>query len=97
MKIVLTESGGFVGVPLHYEVDVSALSATDVSALEMTMASTSANPPQSPTSAGGIRIRLETDDGNVKELNLSHTDRPSRETSDLVERLRSCAKIMPKD
>jgi len=94
MRIVLTESGGVVGVPVDYEVDASGLSAADLSTLEKTVeaATASAQPP--PTSAGGVCIRVEGDDGSVKELKLSHAKRPSPEVIELVERLRSSAKIM---
>jgi hypothetical protein len=95
MRIFLIESGGFVGVPLRYEVDASALDAPVLSALERAMAAAPAGMQPPPTSAGGVRIRLERDDGSAKELTLSHAA-PTRETAELVQRLRACAKIVHK-
>jgi hypothetical protein len=96
MRIFLIESGGFVGVPLRYEVDESALDASVLSALERAMAAAPAGMQSSPTSsAGGVRIRMERDDGSAKELTLSHAA-PTQETAELVQRLRACAKIVHK-
>lgn len=93
MRIFLIERGGFVGVPLRYEVDLSALAAADLSALEQALATKAAGPPPPPTSAGEVRIRVERDDGSVNELTLSHAA-PDRELAELVERLRASAQIV---
>jgi hypothetical protein len=95
MRIVLIDSGGFVGVPLQYEVDVSELGAGDVPALERALVTAAAEPPPPPTSAGETCIRLERDDGSVNELTLSHSA-PAPEIAELVQRLRACAKMMRK-
>jgi hypothetical protein len=94
MRIILIESGGFVGVPLRYEVDVSALDAAVLSGLERAMVTATAGPQPPPTSAGGVRIRLERDDGSVNELTLSHAA-PAPEIAELAQRLRACAKLVP--
>jgi hypothetical protein len=93
MRIFLIERGGFVGVPLRYEVDVSALDATDLSALEQALATKTARPQPPPTSAGEVRIRVERDDGSVDELTLSHAA-PDPEFAGLVQRLRAAAEIV---
>lgn len=93
MRIVLIESGGFVGVPLRYEVDVSALDAGVLSVLERAMATAAAGPRPPLSSAGAVRIRMERDDGSVNELTLSHAP-PAPEFADLAERLRACAKLV---
>ena len=93
MRIFLIESGGFVGVPLRYEVDVSALGAAVKSALERAMVTATAGPQPPPTSAGGVCIRMVRDDGSVNELTLSHAA-PAPEIDELVQRLRACAKVV---
>ena len=93
MRIILIESGGFVGVPLRYEVDVSALDAGVLSVLERAMATAAAGPRPPLSSAGAVRIRMERDDGSVNELTLSHAP-PAPEFADLAERLRACAKLV---
>lgn len=93
MRIVLIESGGFVGLPLRYEVDVPALGAAVLSTLERAMATATAGPQSPPTSAGGVCIRMVRDDGSVNELTLSHAA-PAPEIDDLVQRLRACAKVV---
>jgi len=93
MRIFLIESGGFVGVPLRYEVDATALGASVLSALERAMAAAPAE-EQPSTSAGETRIRLEGDDGSIRELTLSHAA-ATRETAELVENLRAFARIVP--
>ncbi len=93
MRIVLIESGGFLGVPLRYEVDVSALGAADLSALERAMVTATAEPQPAPTSAGGVCIRMERDDGSVNELTLSHAA-PAPEIAELVQRLRAYARMV---
>ena len=95
MRIFLIESGGFVGVPLRYEVDESALDASVLSTLERAMAAASTEAQPSTTSAGGVRIRLERDDGITRELILSHAA-PTQEIAELVQHLRACAKIVAK-
>jgi len=96
MRIFLIESGGFVGVPLRYEVDASALEASVLSTLERVMVAAPAGAQSLPTSAGGVRIRLEHDDGSASELALSHAA-PAQEIAELVQRLRACAKIAAKE
>lgn len=93
MRIVLIESGGYVGVPLEYEVDVSALGEADVSALESAMVTASAEPQSAPSPAGEVSIRMESDDGSVNELTVSN-DAPAPEFAELVDRVRACAKIV---
>jgi hypothetical protein len=93
MRIFLIESGGFVGVPLRYEVDASKIEPSVVSSLERAMVTAPAGVKSPPTSAGEVRIRLERDDGSVNELTLSHAA-PSREIGELVQRLRASAKIV---
>lgn len=95
MKIFLIESGGFVGVPLQYEVNVSALEKTVFSALKRVVKeiNTLTTPP--PTSAGEITIRIEHDDGSINEISTSHAS-PSKEIVELVQHLRTFAKIVPK-
>ncbi|MCP4700960.1 MAG: hypothetical protein GY862_29510 [Gammaproteobacteria bacterium] len=93
MRIVLIESGGFVGVSLQYEVDVSALDAADLSVLERAMVTATAGSQPPPTSAGGVCIRMERDDRSVNELTLSHAT-PAPEIAELIQRLRTCAKII---
>ena len=95
MRIVLIDSGGFVGVSLRYEVDASALDAAVLSALERAMVTATAGAQFPPTSAGGVSIRMERDDGSVSELTLSHAA-PVPEIAELVERLRASAKIVRK-
>ena len=90
MRISLIESGGFVGVPLRYEVDVSALGPSDLFALEQAADAAGAARQPAPTSAGGVCIRMERDDGSVKELTLSHAA-PTPEIAELAQRLRACA------
>lgn len=97
MRIVLVESGGFVGVPLEYEVDVCALGAADVSALKSAMVTAPAEPHPAPNSAGGLCIRMEDDDGSENELTLSNAaPGPATEIAALVDRVRACAKLVPK-
>ena len=93
VRIVLIESGGFVGVPLRYEVDMSALDAGVLSVLERAMATVAVGPRPPLSSAGGVCIRMERDDGSVNELTLSHA-LPVPEFANLVERLRTCAKLV---
>ncbi len=93
MRIFLIESGGFVGVPLRYEVDVPALGAAVLPALERALATAAAGPQPPPTSAGGVCIRMVRDDGSVNELTLSHAA-PAPEVDKLVQRLRACAKLV---
>jgi len=95
MRIVLIESGGFVGVPLRYEVDVSALDAAVLTALERAMVTATAGPQPPPTSAGGVCIRVEREDGSVNELTLSHAA-PAPEIAQLLQRLHACAKMVSK-
>ena len=95
MRIVLIESGGFVGVPLRYEVDVSALDAAVLTALERAMVTAAAGPQPPPTSAGGVCIRVEREDGSVNELTLSHAA-PAPEIAQLLQRLHACAKMVSK-
>ena len=91
MRIVLIESGGFVGIHLRYEVDLAALDKAVLPALERAVKT--ATPRPQPTSAGATCIRIERDDGTVDELDLSHAT-PDRELTKLVERLRACAKMV---
>lgn len=93
MQIVLIERGGFVGAPLRYKVDMSVLDAADVTALERAMVTAAAEPQTPPTSAGEVCIRLERDDGSVRELTLSNAVR-APEVAELVQRLRACAQVM---
>ena len=93
MRISLIESGGFVGVSLRYEVDVSALGPVVLSALEQAAETVTAERQPAPTSAGGVSIRMELDDGSVKELTLSNAA-PIPEIAELVQRLRACATIV---
>ncbi len=94
MRIVLIESGGFVGVPLRYEVEVSKIGATVLAELERVLQAAGRMPPPAPTSAGSVKIRVEQDDGRVRELVLSHSSQPAPEIADLVERLRRGARII---
>ena len=64
MRIVLKETGGFVGVELTYEVDLRALGAADLSALGSALAKATAERKSEPTPAGGLCIRMERDDGS---------------------------------
>lgn len=93
MRIVLIESGGFVGIHLRYEVDLGALDRAVLPALERVMKTAAPRAQPQPTSAGETCIRIERDDGTVDELNLSHAA-PDPEIAELVERLRSCAKMV---
>ncbi len=95
MKIFLIESGGFVGVPLWYEVNVSALEKTVFSALKQAVMAGDALTNPLPTSAGEVTIRIENDDGSINEITTSHAA-PSREIVELIRNLRAFAKIVPK-
>jgi hypothetical protein len=66
MRIVLIESGGFVGVPLRYEVEVTAVGAATLAALERALQTAATSPQPPPTSAGGVKIRIEHEDGRVR-------------------------------
>ena len=91
MRVVLIESGGFVGTPVRYEVDVSAIDAAIWSALEQAVAAATGEPRPPLTSAGGLCIRVERDDGGVSELTLSYAA-PAAGLAELADRLRACAK-----
>ncbi len=93
MRIVLIESGGFVGVPLRYEVEVSAVGGATLAALERALQVTAKAPQPPSTSAGGVVIRVEREDGRVRELVLSHST-PAPEITELVQHLRRHAKII---
>jgi len=95
MRILLIESGGFVGIPLTYEVDLQALGAEPVAALERAIQNGLSEPAPPPTSAGGVSVRLERDDGSIGELTVSNAA-ASAEAGPLVQRLRACARIMPR-
>jgi hypothetical protein len=91
MRILLIQSGGFVGRPLRYEVDVSKLSQPDLAALERAMAEVPAARPPAMTSAGETRVRLERDDGTVAERSISHAN-PDPRLGQLADKLRAHAK-----
>ena len=91
MRILLIESGGFVGIPLTYEVDLRALGAEPV-ALERAIKKAVSEPDLAPTSAGGVLIRLERDDGSTGELSASNAAL-SADIGPLVQRLRACARV----
>jgi hypothetical protein len=93
MRITLIESGGFVGVPLQYEVDLSALDKKILTDLERITTSETSRLQPEPNSAGNIKIRLETDDGSVKELTMSYAS-PDPKITKLLQQLRACARIM---
>jgi hypothetical protein len=93
MRIFLTESGGVVGLPIRYEVDESALDGADLSTLEEVIATAAVGPRPVPTSAGECCIRVERDDGSISEITLSHAA-PAPEIAELVQRLRSFAKVV---
>lgn len=93
MRIFLIESGGFVGVPLRYEVEVSAVGVAALAALEHALKVTVKAPQPPSTSAGGVTIRVEREDGRVSELILSHST-PAPEIAELVQLLRRHAKII---
>jgi hypothetical protein len=94
MRIFLIESGGIVGIPLRYEVDISLLGNELLLELERTM---DKMPPHAPSSAGEVLVRLERDDGSVKEFNLSNDVSVTPDIVNLVRHLRECAKIVRKD
>ncbi len=89
----MIESGGFVGIPVRYEVDLTALGAEAVTALERAIDKSMFEPEPLPTSAGGVSIRLERDDGSTGELTVSNA-KASPEVGPLVQRLRACARVM---
>lgn len=93
MRIVLIESGGFVGLPLRYEVEVTTIGAAALAALERALQKAATTPRSPPTSAGGVKIRVEYEDGRVRELVLSHS-LPTPELADLVQHLRRHARII---
>ncbi len=93
MRIVLIESGGFVGVPLRYEVDEARVGAAALAALERALQTAATTPQPPPTSAGSVKIRMEHEDGRVRELVFSHS-LPAPEIADLVQHLRRHARII---
>jgi len=93
MRILLTQSGGFVGVPLRYEVEVSALDQGVLAALERALVAVGAAGQPQATSAGEVRIRVERDDGSVQELTMSNAA-PIRQVAELLPRLQACARIV---
>ncbi|HEY6000592.1 MAG TPA: hypothetical protein VI078_15000 [bacterium] len=94
MRIVLTETGGFVGIPLQYEVDVSGLPTTVLAALEVAMSQAEKAPGPPATSAGATRIRWEQEGGRVREAVVSHASPAASggEIAKLVEVLRAHAR-----
>jgi hypothetical protein len=91
VRILLIQSGGFVGRPLRYEVDISKLSPADLAALRRAMAEVPAAAPPAMTSAGETRIRLEGDDGTVAERSISHA-KPDPRLTQLAEKLQAHSK-----
>jgi hypothetical protein len=96
MRIILTESGGFVGVPVRYEVDASKLDDGTLAQLLRAVEPPARDTPARATSAGGTTVRLEHDDGTTGELTLSHAAPPPPSLAALVGRLRAAATLIRK-
>lgn len=93
MRVTLTDTGGFVGVPLTYEVDVAALSEEDLLSLEDALVTDVKEESCSGNSAGATSVRMEREDGSVAESIMSHVGQP-KEISELLGRLRANSKIV---
>lgn len=90
MRVFLIQTGGFVGLPLTYRVDVPALDQQVLELLELRLAA--AGTPATPNSAGSTIIRVELDDGSCQELEVPTKD-PEPEMAELVQQLRAAATL----